>query len=281
MASLYEDENIESIKENYKRIRRMFYAPKPVCLPLETTKTALDKPRLETIPLALFGDKTTLAISTINEVLDHFGAGLSELMSSNGGRYMMQIRQIVYWRLRDVTGATYSSIGKVVGGKAPETVMLGIRAVDSIADKEGHRNWKDWTRFPEGWVNINEHDKTQPTVDLNSAEGVIKETAKNLISPHRALLTDVACKYKTSVNNLFASSYEEVDSFARHVSWWRIHNELCLSLPRIAMLFNRKHTTIYFGIKKINWLVNHYGVEVLDNPSHSIRLCKGGKWRTG
>ncbi len=70
-------------------------------------------------------------------------------------------------------------------------------------------------------------------------------------SPIDEVIAKVAAEYHTSPNALIGISRIKELVLPRHIAIYLIYKYLDLSLPKLATIFNRDHTTILYAYRKI------------------------------
>lgn len=73
----------------------------------------------------------------------------------------------------------------------------------------------------------------------------------------RTILSEVAKKHGFRVDDILGIRRNVPLVTARHEAMWRIYWETTYSLPAIGRIFNRDHTTILHGVRKVGLTAEH------------------------
>lgn len=131
--------------DNYQRIRRQFYTPRPE--PVSQPKTVAmvrkryvyhapigprkplwaDQIKRAAEEISLIKSTKRLADEIVNEVCQKHGITVTELLSERRPKRLTDVRQEVYYRLSTETTWSLPRIGRYLAGRDHTTVLHGKR----------------------------------------------------------------------------------------------------------------------------------------------------------
>jgi chromosomal replication initiator protein len=99
-----------------------------------------------------------------------------------------------------------------------------------------------------------------PGLDLaqRALEDLIPDSEKEI--PPSLIMEETAQHFALSMDDLLSKSRSRPLTTARHVAMYLLRELTGLSLIKIGELFNRDHTTVLHGIKKIEGLMPARGI---------------------
>lgn len=140
VADLLAQQPVSNVRELSGLLKQVIARATLINQPLtpEWAETVLDTRNVLT---ASNGHARTLTIKDILQaVADQFGVTVADLCGKNRTKAITHARHIAMYLARDITEASYPSIGEELGGRSHSTIVYGYKKIAGLLDKDGELN---------------------------------------------------------------------------------------------------------------------------------------------